>query len=125
MKLTTKKAMMLLKEAGIELKYTTFMKWVREGKVKASMNNTKEGYRIEASEVEKLIGKLKEEKEGVQNPFEDIKALKKENEELRHKLNLPNSYLKAENLKLQKRIRELEEEVIRTREDQTIYVRVE
>lgn len=125
MKLTTKKAMMLLKEAGIELKYTTFMKWVREGKVKASMNNTKEGYRIEASEVEKLIKKLKEEKEDVQNPFEDIKNLKKENEELRHKLNLPNSYLKAENLKLQKRIRELEEEVIRTREDQTIYVRVE
>jgi hypothetical protein len=125
MKLTTQKALDILNESGLSIKYTTFMKWVREGKVKASMNSTKEGYRIEREELERFLSDMKKEREGVMDPFERIEELSRENEKLRHRAQLPDSFLKAENLKLTKKVKELEKELIRTKEDQTIYIKVE
>lgn len=125
MKITVKTAMEWLKEAGVDIKYTTFMSWIREGRIEASKTSTKEGYRIEAEEMRRLIGDLLEDASGGESPTAELERLKEENAELRRRAGRPDSFLKAENLKLREALKALQEENQRIRSDQTIYVKVE
>lgn len=125
MKLTTKKAMDLLTAAGLDVKYTTFVKWVREGRIPATMNNTKEGYRIDQEAILLLIQELKEDQGDAVNPLMELERLRQENEELRHKLSVPTSFVKAENLKLAGRVSELEQMISEMKRDRTLYIEVQ
>lgn len=120
----------LIEQANITKNKQTFLRWVREGKIKGEMRNKRSGYRFKEEDICDFIDSLSTEI--CIHPLEELERLKKENEQLKTKLSLPENVLQAENKKLVTLLRKKEEEnedllkqVARLKQDQTIRIRVQ
>ena len=104
--LTSQDAFLMVQKAGIITNKQTFLRYVREGKIPAEIRYKRNGYRFKEENIRHFIDLYHED--STQNPFQELQQLRKENEELRHRLKTPKNMLEAENLRLIERIKELE-----------------
>lgn len=113
----------MLKTAGIITNKQTFLRYVREGRIKGEIRYKRDGYRFKEENIKTFIDFNKTYQQ--ENPLEELERLRKENKELRHRLKVPDSMIQAENLKLTEKIRQLEEEKENWIHDNTIRIKVE
>lgn len=105
----TDQAFQLVKKAGITKSKQTFLRYVREGKIKGMIEYKREGYTFDEGDIRRFIEKNKKETEP--NILADYHTLKEKNEQLKYQLKIPRDVYHAENLKLREKIEALEEEI--------------
>lgn len=127
--LTTDEAFALIEGVGITKNKQTFLRYVREGKIKGEIRHKREGYRFEEKDIDEFI-KYNMPRDKI-NPFEELERLKKENEQLQYKLKVPDSMIQAENMQLAQKLKKannelmmLKDKVEALKQDKTIRVRV-
>lgn len=120
----------LLVEANITKNKQTFLRWVREGRIQGEMRNKREGYKFKEKTIKHFIENFIGEEQI--SPLEELETLREENQKLKMKIKLPDSMIKAENMKLVQTIRLKDQEIVNLRnelekmkEDNTIRIRIE
>lgn len=118
--LTSDDAFLMVKKAGIITNKQTFLRYVREGKILGELRHKRNGYRFKEENITKFIDLYQDEK--TENPFVELHRLRRENEELRHRLKTPESMTQAENIRLSERVKELEEVLEKTKKNQPFHL---
>ena len=128
--LNSDQAFEIIEEAGITKNKQTFLRYVREGKIKGEIRHKRDGYRFREENILEFIETFKEEER--ENPMEELQRLRKENEGLKQQLKTPSSMIQAQNLKLTQKLREAENEIVslkkqiqEIKKDQTIRIVVQ